>query len=304
MIEESVRNLPSGMRRRLVAVLGGGLAMLAGRARAATAENTLAATPGGPAREPKPSPAPRLLPATSAPQTLLDDLVTGYHILFHQGLIDAFGHVTVRDPRNHAHYLMARSIQPPFVTRGDIVELDADSRPVRGDPHVPFERFIHGEIYRRRPDVNAVVHSHALAVLPFSVAKGTPLRAICHTAGFIGGGAPIFEIRDFAGDSSNMLVATAPLGAELARTLGESRLVLMRGHGFTTVGGSIREAVYNAINTVRDARIQMDAMRLGPVTYLTPGEAAAVSRLHDAALDAGWEIWARQAAGQLPCACG
>ncbi|HEV7138575.1 MAG TPA: class II aldolase/adducin family protein, partial [Steroidobacteraceae bacterium] len=197
-----------------------------------------------------------------------------------------------------------RSIQPPFVTREDIVELDADSRPVRGDPHVPFERFIHGEIYRRRPDVQAVVHSHALAVLPFGVVKSVPLRAICHTAGFIGSGAPIFEMRDFAGDSSNMLVASAPLGADLAGTLGESRLVLMRGHGFTTVGGSVREAVYNAINTVRNAQIQMDAMRLGPVAYLTPGEAAAVSRLHDAALDASWEIWAQQAAGQLPCSCG
>lgn len=274
------------MRRRLIASLGGGLAILAGRSRAATATREVTS-----------------MPAQGTPPVLLDDLVTAYHILFHQGLIDAFGHVTVRDPRKPAHYLMARSIQPPFVTRDDIVELDADSRPVGGEPRVPFERFIHGEIYRRRPDVKAVVHSHALAVVPFSTVKSAPLRAICHTAGFIGGGAPVFEIRDFAGDDSNMLVANAMLGSALARTLGDSKIVLMRGHGFTTVGRSVREAVYNAINSVRNAQIQMDAMRLGPVTYLTPGEAASVSTLHEAALDAGWEIWARQAAGQLPCSC-
>ncbi|MGH7105975.1 MAG: class II aldolase/adducin family protein [Acetobacteraceae bacterium] len=303
MIEGAVRQLPSEVRRRLIAALGGGLAMLVGRDRAASASasagasTAVTAAAGGAERAQVSSP-------EGEPQALLDDLVTAYHILFHQGLVDAFGHVTVRDPSRPTHYFMARSIQPPFVTREDIVELDADSHPVKGDPHMPFERFIHGEIYRRRPDVNAVVHSHAIAVLPFSAVKSTPLRAICHTAGFIGSGAPVFEIRDFVGDSSNMLVANATLGAALAKSLGGSRLVLMRGHGFTTVGGSVREAVYNAINTVRNARIQAEAMSLGPVTYLTPGEATAVSRLHDAALDAGWQVWARQAAGQLPCACG
>lgn len=292
------------MRRRLVAALGGSFAMLAGRVRPATATSAARASRETSARAEDLSSAPSFVSPEGAPQALLDDLVTAYHILFRQGLIDAFGHVTVRNPRNPAHYLMARSIQPPFVTREDIVELDADSRPVRGDPHVPFERFIHGEIYRRRPDVGAAVHSHARAVLPFSVVKGTPLRAICHTAGFIGRGAPVFEVRDFAGGDSNMLVASAPLGAALAKTLGDGRVVLMRGHGFTTVGAGVREAVYNAINTVRNAQIQTDALHLGPITYLTSGEAAAVSTLHDAALDASWEIWARQAAGQLPCSCG
>lgn len=244
----------------------------------------------------EPSPA-----AAAAREKAIDDLVTAYHILFREGMVDAFGHITVRDPVNPAHYLMARSVQPPFVTRTDIVELDADSKPVAKDaPDVPFERFIHGEIYRVRPDVNSIVHSHSASVLPFTVAKDTPLRAICHTCGFIGSSAPVFEIRDFAGDGSNMLVANKVLGAALAKTLGGSGLVLMRGHGFTVVGGGIQEAVYNAINTVTNARVEMDALRLGNVTYLSDAEAAAVSKTHNASLDKSWEIWAMRAKGELP----
>ena len=239
--------------------------------------------------------------AVVARQKVIQDLVLANHILFHEGLVDAFGHVTARDPVNPTHYLMARSVQPPFVTAADIVELDADSKPVAKDaPHVPLERFIHGEIYRVRPDVKAIVHSHAEAVLPFSVVKTVPLRAICHTCGFLGAGAPIFEIRNVAGDSSNMLVQNIPLGAALAKTLGKSDVVLMRGHGFTVVGGSIEEAVYNAINTDLNARVEMNALRLGRVSFLTPGEADAVSRTHNTSLKRSWEVWAKRAAGELP----
>ena len=229
------------------------------------------------------------------------DLVTANHILFSEGIVDAFGHVTMRHPTRPDHYLMARSIQPVFVARHDIVEHDIESKPVPNDaPPTPYERFIHGEIYRIRPDVHAIVHSHAPAVLPFTVAGETPLRAICHTAGFLGAGAPIFEIREFAGDSTNLLVQTNSLGAALARCLGDSTVVLMRGHGFTVAGGSLREAVYNAINTDLNARVEMDALRLGTVTYLSDGEAAAVSRLHNNSIDRHWDIWTKRAAGELP----
>ena len=228
------------------------------------------------------------------------DLVTANHILFSEGIVDAFGHVTMRHPTRPDHYLMARSIQPVFVARHDIVEHDIESKPVPNDaPPTPYERFIHGEIYRIRPDVHAIVHSHAPAVLPFTVAGETPLRAICHTAGFLGAGAPIFEIREFAGDSSNLLVQSNALGAALARTLGSSMAVLMRGHGFTVVGGSLKEAVYNAINTDLNARIEMNAVRLGRVNFLTSGEADAVSRTHNASLTRCWEVWAKRAAGEL-----
>jgi HCOMODA/2-hydroxy-3-carboxy-muconic semialdehyde decarboxylase len=234
-------------------------------------------------------------------QTAIDDLVTANHILFREGIVDAFGHVTMRHPVKKDHYLMARSTQPVFVGASDIVELDIDSKPVLKDaPSTSYERFIHGEIYRVRPDVGAVVHSHSATVLPFSVAKGTPLRAICHTTGFIGDAAPIFEIRDFAGDSSNMLVQTSGLGASLANVLGSKSLILMRGHGFTVCGASLHEAVYNSINTVINARVEMDALRLGAVTFLSEGEAAAVSRQHNASLGRTWEVWAKRAAGELP----
>jgi ribulose-5-phosphate 4-epimerase/fuculose-1-phosphate aldolase len=282
------------LRRRLVATLGAGAAFALARGHTAVqaqpASNNTRASNGPPSED----------PGTSRNE-LIDDLVTANHILFREGIVDAFGHVTVRDPTNPAHYLMARSLQPPFVGKADILELDADSKPLaEAAPAVPLERFIHGEIYRLRPDVRAIVHSHAAAVLPFSVAKDTPLRAITHTAGFIGSGAPVFEIRDFAGDDSNLLVQSSHLGAALAKTLGAKALVLMRGHGFTVVGGSIREAVYNAVNTVQNARVEMDALRLGSVTYLTDAEAAATSKIHNTSLNRSWEVWAKRAAGELP----
>jgi HCOMODA/2-hydroxy-3-carboxy-muconic semialdehyde decarboxylase len=237
----------------------------------------------------------------AAKQKVIQDLVDAYHILFREGLIDAFGHVTARDPVNPTHYLMARSIQPPFVSAADIVELDADSNPVaKNAPKTPIERYIHGEIYRARPDVMAVVHSHSAAVLPFTVVKTVPLRAICHTCGFLGAGAPIFEIRGAAGDSSNMLVQNNKIGAALAKALGKSAVVLMRGHGFAATGASVKEAVYNAINTVVDARVEAEALRLGTPTYLTQGEAIAVSKTHDASIDSSWAIWLKQVAGELP----
>ena len=244
---------------------------------------------------------PKSLSGAGALDAALAELVTANHILFREGIVDAFGHVTVRHPLDPNHYLMARSMQPVFVKPSDIVELDIESKPVAKDaPAASFERFIHGEIYRVRPEVNAIVHSHASAVLPFTVAKGTPLRAICHTTGFLDNGAPIFEIRDFAGESSNLLVQNNRLGAALATTLGASMAVLMRGHGFTVVGGGLQEAVYNAINTVLNARVEMDALRLGAVSYLTEGEAAAVSKQHNASLNRSWEVWAKRAAGELP----
>jgi HCOMODA/2-hydroxy-3-carboxy-muconic semialdehyde decarboxylase len=197
---------------------------------------------------------------------------------------------------------MARTVQPPFVASQDIVELDADSKPVVDRaPAVPYERYIHGEIYRAHPGVQAIVHSHAQTVLPFTTVQDVPLRAVSHTCGFIGAGAPIFEIRDFAGDASNMLVDNSSLGEALARTLATNTLVLMRGHGFAVVGRTLQEVVYNAMHTVLNARVQMDALRLGRVTYLTGGESAAVSNLHSGVYDAYWQIWARQTAGELPC---
>lgn len=163
-----------------------------------------------------------------------------------------------------------------------------------------IERFIYTEIYRARPDVIAIAHSHAEAVLPFTVAKGTPLRALTHNGGLLGSGAPLFEIRDYAGEESNMLVGDQKLGEVVAKTLGSHTVLLMRGHGFTVVGGSLKEAVYNAVNTVISARIQLEAMHLGNLTYLSGGEAVATAKIHRTVLDRNWEVWKRRSLGQLP----
>jgi HCOMODA/2-hydroxy-3-carboxy-muconic semialdehyde decarboxylase len=176
---------------------------------------------------------------------IVDDLVVANHILYQQRVVDGFGHVSVRHPEKPNRYLISRSLAPALVTADDIVELNLDSTPaMEGTPKSYLERFIHGEIYRARPDVTAVVHSHSAAVIPFGVVPGASLKPISHMGGFIGEGAPVFEIRDAGGPATDMLVKTPELGAALANSLGLYPMVLMRGHGATMVGLSIRQAVY------------------------------------------------------------
>jgi ribulose-5-phosphate 4-epimerase/fuculose-1-phosphate aldolase len=232
---------------------------------------------------------------------ILDELVLANKILYGEKVVDAFGHVSVRDPNNPNQFLMARSIQPPFVTREDILVMDLDGNKVNNHPgEASIERFIYTGIYRARPDVMAIAHSHAEEVLPFTVARGTPLRALTHNGGLLGSGAPMFEIRDYVGEGSNMLVGDKKLGEAFAKALGSHTVVLMRGHGFTVVGGSLKEAVYNAVNTLISARIQLNAIHLGNVTYLSEGEAVATSKIHKTVLDRNWEVWKKRALGQLP----
>lgn len=232
---------------------------------------------------------------------ILDDLALANKILFSEKVVDAFGHISVRDPDDAGHFLMARSMPPPFVTRDDILAFNLEGSKVDEQAgEACIERFIYTEIYRARPDVKAIAHSHAEAVLPFTLAKETPLRALTHNGGLLGTGAPVFEIRDYAGEESNMLIGDRRLGEALARTLGSHTVVLMRGHGFTCVGGSLKEAVYNAVNTVASARIQLDAMHLGELIYLSRGEAAATGKIHRTVLDRNWEVWAKRALGELP----
>ena len=232
---------------------------------------------------------------------ILDELVLANKILFSEKVVDAFGHVSMRDPDNPNQFLMARSIPPPFVTREDILVLDLDGNKVNNQPgEVSIERFMYTEIYRARPDVMAIAHSHAEEVLPFTVAGGTPLRALTHNGGLLRSGAPMFEIRDHVGEDSNMMIGDKKLGEAVARALGSHTVVLMRGHGFAVVGGSLKETVYNAVNTLISARVQLNAIHLGNVIHLSEGEAAATSKLHKTVLDRNWEVWKKRALGQLP----
>jgi ribulose-5-phosphate 4-epimerase/fuculose-1-phosphate aldolase len=224
------------------------------------------------------------------------ELVDANHILFDRGVVDGFGHVSMRHPVRPDHFLLARSMAPALVTETDVLEFDADGAPAEaGGPAVYLERFIHSEIYRTRPDVASVVHSHSPAVVPFSVVSGTKLRPICHMCGFLGAAAPVFEIRDVAGPGSDLLIRDARLGAALAQSLGQSAAILMRGHGSTVVGGTLRQAVFRAVYTEVGARLQSEAMKLGPVTYLTEEEGEATARTNDAQIDRTWLLWLKAA---------
>ncbi|WP_157265299.1 class II aldolase/adducin family protein [Azohydromonas aeria] len=236
------------------------------------------------------------MPDIDASPGLVEDLVDANHILFHQGIVDAFGHVSVRNDRDPGRFLLARNMAPAQVTAADVVEYEvASGEAVAPDAPRPYlERFIHSEIYRARPDVVAVVHNHSPAVLPFGIVKGARLRPACHMCGFLGEGPPLFEIRDHAGDATDLLIRSRELGAALARTLGAARVVLMRGHGCTVVADSLRLAVYRAVYTEVNARLLLQSLPLGEVEYLTPEEADA-GHTTEGQVDRPWNLWRAQA---------
>jgi ribulose-5-phosphate 4-epimerase/fuculose-1-phosphate aldolase len=222
----------------------------------------------------------------------IEDLVAANRILAEHGVIDAYGHVSVRLEGNPKRYILARSIAPERVTSEDIMEYDLDSKPVdpRGRESVR-ERFIHGEIYKARPDVNAVVHNHSPSVVPFSVTK-VPMRPIFHMAAFVGKGVPNFEIRK-AQKGSDLLVKTPYLGQALAKTLGKSPAALMRGHGSVTVGETLPRAVGRSIYLEMSARMQLQAIAIagprGKIVYLDDGEVQASVPGQD--YNRAWPMW-------------
>jgi len=236
--------------------------------------------------------------ATADEAELRADLAIANRILVRQGVVDAFGHVSARHPARPDRFLLARNMAPASVTPDDILEFDLDGTPVTsGAPKVYLERFIHGEIFRARPDVMGVVHTHSPAVIPFSVVKQVQLRAVSHMGSFLGETTPVFEIRDAAGDSSDLLIRDNALGRALAVSLGRGTAVLMRGHGITVVGSTLREAVFRAVYSEFNARIQAEAQKLGPVTYMTGGEAAASAATNASQIDRAWNVWKAQAQG-------
>jgi ribulose-5-phosphate 4-epimerase/fuculose-1-phosphate aldolase len=223
---------------------------------------------------------------------LVDRLVLANRILYHRGVVDAFGHVSVRHDRSPDRFLLARNMAPGLVRREDVLTFDLDGTALdAAGRRVYLERFIHGEIYRARPDVQAIVHSHSPSVIPFGATK-QPLKPVFHMSGFLGEGAALFEIREIA-DDTDMLISNAPLGMALAKSLGEHSLVLMRGHGSTAVGSSLEQAVYRAVYAEVNARLQLQAVALGEVTYLNETEAAKAAAANDTQLPRVWELWTR-----------
>jgi HCOMODA/2-hydroxy-3-carboxy-muconic semialdehyde decarboxylase len=192
----------------------------------------------------------------------LNDLVAANHILADQGVLDGFGHVSARHPQAPDRYFLSRSKAPAIISVEDIMEFDLDSNPVDQQGRLMYiERFIHGEIYKARPDVNAIVHSHSPTVIPFGVTK-VPLAPIFHMSAFLGGGVPNFEIRDTAG-MTDLLIRNQALGRALAATLGTRNVALMRGHGNVCVGRNLMVAVYRAVYTELNAKLQAQAIALG-----------------------------------------
>ncbi len=225
----------------------------------------------------------------------LEDLVIANRILAREGVVDGFGHVSLRHPDRPDRFFMSRSRSPELVTRDDIMEFDLDCNPIDQRGRTMYgERAIHGAIFQARPDVGSVVHNHAEEVIPYSVSK-LPMRQIIHTAGGMGRHVPVWDIRDDFGDT-DMLVRNLPQGLSLAKTLGNNAAVLMRGHGCTVAGRTVRDAVRIAVYLMVNARLQTEAMRFGDVTFLSEGEMIATAEMSATPLaaDRVWEYWARR----------
>jgi HCOMODA/2-hydroxy-3-carboxy-muconic semialdehyde decarboxylase len=222
---------------------------------------------------------------------LIEDLVAANHILADHGILDGYGHVSARHDQDPNRYLLSRSLAPALVTADDIMEYDLNSNPVNAQGRTLYvERFIHGEIYQARPDVQAVVHNHSPAVIPFGVSTA-PLRPLYHMAAFLWEGVPVFEIRDVAG-MTDMLVRSPALGRALAQTLGSKAAALMRGHGAVVVSASLSGVVGRSIYLQLNAHLQAQAIALGePVTYLDPEEGR---RADLGGYQRAWELWKRE----------
>jgi HCOMODA/2-hydroxy-3-carboxy-muconic semialdehyde decarboxylase len=246
----------------------------------------------------------------SVAASLIADLAAASRILAMHGVVDAFGHVSLRHPTVPNHYLMARSVAPALVTPDDILEYDLDSNALNANGRGSFlERFIHGEIYKARPDVQSVVHSHSPAVIPFGLVR-VPLQAMFHNAAFIAAGVPIFDIREKFG-ATDMLVGNPEKGVALAYTLGSKDIVLMRAHGSVACGPTLERTVFRAVYTEINARIQHWATALGALgapaasggdTYIAALDVEE-GRLADAINQTGcmraWELWRSQVRAQV-----
>jgi len=262
-------------------------------AAAALAQQPAPGQPAPGAGQPAPTP-------EQARAKAIEDLVVANRILVELGVLDAYGHVSIRVPGDPKHFLMSRSLAPESVTPADILEhdLEGNATPAPGT-QLFNERFIHAAVYAARPDVQAVVHNHAPSLIPFGV-SGVPLRPLYHMSAFLGAGVPVFDIRAAGGDT-DMLVRTLQLGQALAKTLGSSNVALMRGHGAVVVGPDMPKAVFRSIYTEQNARLQAQAMQLSQkVIYLDPEEAKKAEASMAGTIGRPWELWKKKVQAKNP----
>jgi HCOMODA/2-hydroxy-3-carboxy-muconic semialdehyde decarboxylase len=277
-------------RRRFVltcaaaaAILGGGFGSARAQAQAQSGQDAAAAA----------------RPAGVDP-AVLDDIASASRILADLGVLDGFGHVTARHPANPNRFLMSRSLAPALVMPDDVMEFDLDGNPVDARGRAVFlERFIHAEIYKARPDVNAVIHTHSAGVIPFGVST-VALRPMYHNAAFLGAGVPVFDIRTAAGGPTDMLVRNSALGKALAETLADKPVALMRGHGDVVVGPTVQVATFRAYYTDVNARLEAQAIGLGgsgEINFLTPEESTKADATNLQILGRAWDLWKRRVSG-------
>ena len=222
------------------------------------------------------------------------ELAIASRILADLGVFDAAGHVSMRHPGDPQRFLMSRSLAPALVTAGDIMTFTLESTPCDARGRTPFiERYLHGEIYRKRPDVMGIAHGHSPAVIPFGLTS-TPMRATYHNAAFLAAGVPVFDIRDRFG-VTDIVISSAERGAGAADTLGDKAVVLLRAHGFIAVGPSIQAAVFRAVFTEISARVQLQAAALGgSIAALDAEEGRLADAINLATVGRSWELWKRR----------
>jgi HCOMODA/2-hydroxy-3-carboxy-muconic semialdehyde decarboxylase len=223
----------------------------------------------------------------------VEELVIANHILYDQNAVDGYGHISVPNPANPNTFFLARSVAPSVVKAQDIMEFDMNGKALNGDTRVAYgERFIHSGILRNRPDINSVIHGHASPILSYGL-TGVPLRPVYHMSAFLGEGAPIFEIRNFAkpNPDTDMFVSNSDLGDALSQTMGLQYFVLMRGHGYAAGADSIKKAVFRTVYAIQNASIQAEAMKMGQVQYLTPEEATTSKETIEKTIGRPWQLW-------------
>jgi HCOMODA/2-hydroxy-3-carboxy-muconic semialdehyde decarboxylase len=232
---------------------------------------------------------------TAIDASVLEELVTANRILAREGVVDAFGHVSIRDPEDPDRFCLSRARAPECIEPQDIMTFTLDGTAVEPAGRKAYaERFIHAAVYEARPDVRAVVHNHSPAVIPFGV-TGTPLRPLMHMCASMGSDVPVWDSRQHFGDT-NLLVTALPMARDLAAALGARPVALMRGHGCVVAGGSLREVVFNAVYLQLNAELQQKAAALGPVTFLSDGEVAAILRTRSSfTFERAWEYWCERA---------
>jgi 3-hydroxy-2-methylpyridine-4,5-dicarboxylate 4-decarboxylase len=231
-----------------------------------------------------------------AVKTAVEELVLANHILYDQNAVDGYGHISVRNPANPNTFFLARSVAPSVVKVEDIMEFDMNGKALNGDTRVAYgERFIHSGILKNRPDINSVIHGHAAPILSFGL-TGTTLKPVYHMSAFLGEGAPVFEIRNFAkpNPDTDMFISNVELGDALSKTMGLQYFVLMRGHGYASGADSIKKAVFRTVYAIQNASIQSEAMKMGQVQYLTPGEAVTAQETIEKTIGRPWQLWSER----------